>query len=1166
MKNLKIVSLIAALIALFTLSITVSADTATGWSQNSDGGWSYTDQDGTTYEEGIYQIDGDSYLFENGVRLENNFGFYADPDTNVNKCYYAKKDGKLAHNEWLELSSDLNYWLYFGDDCAAVEGWQTINGKQYYFYNRLMYFSAVLEYDGKFYAFDKDGNSTEINRNGWSFFGGEWFYLDDGELAHGLNWINGNAYYFEYGVMCTDYTFWAHDEGVDYYYYATADGTLACNEWAIISDDWYYFTSNCTGAQGWQLINGSWYYFENGCMRYNTTVTDSDGRSWIFDEYGSYTELNQNGWSYAYGDWYYFENGSPAINIKQIGGHSYYFINGLMLTDYYFYLNNTIYYAKEDGTLACSEWIKEYNYYWYYFNSDCSMAQSDLLVIDNALYFFDGSGRMQMCQTICYDGRFMVADQNGVCTEGSNNSWILSGGDWYYVKDRSFACDEIVDINGVSYSFDTDCKLRNQKCVIYDDQKNANYLISDEGTVVTDTGWYAIYDSYVYVDDDGTLRNGFLSYEGQNYYMSPFMQYGNYFVDADTQTLCFANQNGITQPLTADGWHLTDFGFVYIRNGKVVTLDWILDGGYWYYAYPYAIVTTYTLEIDGNLYYFDQEGRMRNSGWILNDGGTWLYANPDGTLATGLSASGYLFNEYGKMLKNEPADFDINGKYYFADSNGIAHAVNYGWNNIDGNRCYLKDDDSFAYYGIYHIDGKPYYFVNYVMQTNCSYEDYYFGADGAVVSGWIYDEGYWYYADPNNNNHIYNYGILKINGVDYLFAPSLAVNSTLLYGNYLISTDANGVVVSKTAAGDGWYYENYNGYGYAVYKKDGKFYDGWYGDYYVKYGTMCVDDVVEVDNKYYYIDTNGLCTYNRWIEVKYEDWSDYYYAKADGSLAYDEWFLVNGTWYYFNSYNMVSSAAFYMESCDEWHAFAESGAWLGQVTFNSNGWQLINGCWYYTVGDNFATGMKYIDGEWYFFDTYGVMTTNKFCADVGTNKTYYYTENGTKANYTGWVFSNGKWCYFNSDTSVVWGWLTVNGVLYCQEWFQNYSTVGLLTSTYEEYNGTLYYFDENGVASAVSTQNGWLLTNSGWMYLVDSEPVCSTGYYEIDGAYYAFDYSGIMVCGGNYYDILYGEDGKAITANGWHFIDDEWFYIIGGYSAQGIHLIDGVQYYFNSQY
>ncbi len=994
--------------------------------------------------------------------------------------------------------------------------------------------------------------SAEGSSNGWyQKPNGDWAYSVDGvDYEKGIKEIDGAYYLFENGTCWQNKIgyYYNSEDGCYYRYKADASGKLAQNQW-VLQDSWYYFGEDCHAVLGWQKIGDEWYYFnryEDGAMTVNRALVDDTGTAYAFDVNGNYAVIGNNGWQTAFGNWYYLENGEAVNGIKWIDGKAYYFSNGYMHKNTYIGTGDGNYRIKADGTLACNEW--EYRSgSRYYYGADCKRV-TGLVTIGGQLYYFNNNGWLQTNMVCEVDGRYLVIDENGVCTEGSNNSWLYANGDWYYVKDGSFVSNEICNIDGVDYAFTRYTLIKVQK--VFNDR-----LVSEKGEVVTTTGWYIVGNDYVYVDEDATLHYGWLQDGSYWYYMTPYMNRATNFV-SENDELCYANTDGTAYVITGDGWHDTLYGYHYIKDGKVLNNEWLFDGGYWYYMSP-NVTRNGVYLIDDDWYYFDNNGHMLSGMWVTTEYGDTLFAKGDGKLAYNewISDSGnwYYFNGT-EMLKSITRTID--GVPYYINANGVAHQATNGWNYFDGNWYYVNNN-YIMNDGSITIDGSDYYFRNGVMQTN-SLGGYYYGADGRKVTGWVMYEGTWYYADPENSGYIYRNGIKTIDGVEYYFDDydgKLVTNGVAVYGDEIISTNANGVVVSKTPIGDGWCYETANGKGTLKLIKDGVEYTGWYGDYYLDYNGMVADSVVYFNNSYYYVDANGLCAYNRWINLGYDWW---YYAKADGTLAFDEWIFDGSNYYYFVDHYMVTGCA-YIEN-DGLNMFGENGVWLGKATSSVDGWVYQDGNWYYYVLGERLRGRAYIDGSWYLFDyNDGKMCTNDFYGE------YYYGGNGVRANYRGWVVINGNWCYFNDDYTCTYGWFKDGGNWYYQgslEIGDDYTT-GILTG-YHLIVDEIYYFDANGVCCYKQTADGWVYADGEYFYISNGKLIVHEGYVAIGGSYYAFGYSGQMLKNNAYNGRLYGSDGAMITTDGWHYLDGEWYYVTGGYAATGVHIIDGVQYYFDS--
>ena len=101
------------------------------------------------------------------------------------------------------------------------------------------------------------------------------------------------------------------------------------------------------------------------------------------------------------------------------------------------------------------------------------------------------------------------------------------------------------------------------------------------------------------------------------------------------------------------------------------------------------------------------------------------------------------------------------------------------------------------------------------------------------------------------------------------------------------------------------------------------------------------------------------------------------------------------------------------------------------------GWQWSDGGnWYFLGGRNdgaMKTGWVLTDGKWYYFNSQGAMQV-------------------------GWVKINGQWYYFNSNGEMMTGWIEYKGKDYLL-----YSN-GQMAHDTEIYG---YKFDSNGVATKI---------------------------------------------------------------------------------------------------
>ncbi|PGY12431.1 L,D-transpeptidase family protein [Bacillus sp. AFS031507] len=149
---------------------------------------------------------------------------------------------------WVELSGNKYYYV----DGQVKTGWQSIDGKRYFF--------------------DEAG----VMKTGWITQGDKKYYLDNkGEMKTGWLDDNGNRYFLDQtGAMRTG---WVADGGKEYY--LDNKGVMKTG-WLSIAENRYYLDSSGAMKTGWLADAGEWYYLDNsGLMK--TGWVNSEGR-WFY--------------------------------------------------------------------------------------------------------------------------------------------------------------------------------------------------------------------------------------------------------------------------------------------------------------------------------------------------------------------------------------------------------------------------------------------------------------------------------------------------------------------------------------------------------------------------------------------------------------------------------------------------------------------------------------------------------------------------------------------------------------------------------------------------------------------------------------------------------------------------------------------------------------------
>ena len=106
---------------------------------------------------------------------------------------------------------------------------------------------------------------------------------------------------------------------------------------------------------------------------------------------------------------------------------------------------------------------------------------------------------------------------------------------------------------------------------------------------------------------------------------------------------------------------------------------------------------------------------------------------------------------------------------------------------------------------------------------------------------------------------------------------------------------------------------------------------------------------VDVQNKWYYFDSNGNPVKNQWVQ----DGANRYWMKDNGEMAKQSWVSTDGQWYWVNAQGAQAS-----------NIWVESDGRMMK-----NAWMDYNGKRFYlTETGAAATGWKELGGQWYFFN------------------------------------------------------------------------------------------------------------------------------------------------------------------------------------------------------
>ena len=301
-----------------------------------------------------------------------------------------------------------------------------------------------------------------------------------------------------------------------------------------------------------------------------------------------------------------------------------------------------------------------------------------------------------------------------------------------------------------------------------------------------------------------------------------------------------------------------------VANAKVVKGAWQKhnDGTWTFTTEDSKELKNTVVKINGNTYAFDKDGVMK-TGWKYENK-VWNYYNTKGNGTEGAMAidrwkkvgnNWYFFEKDGKMAADQ-----MIGKYYVNKSG--AWRTDKWVKTKDGRYWFYNKEGNYPKNEIKEIYGRKYHFDN----------------GGWMTTGWLHENGKWYYFNQ------------KGNGVEGAMAHD---QWKKVNGNWYF-LEKDGTMASDTMVGK--YYVNRSGawrWSHWIKNGNGK----WW--YYYKEGNYPKNEIDYINGNYYHFDNGGWMT-TGWM---YDKGIWYYFNEkgngTEGAMAHSQWKKVNGKWYYF---------------------------------------------------------------------------------------------------------------------------------------------------------------------------------------------------------------------------------------------------------------------------
>lgn len=1164
-------------------------------------GYYYYVKNGEFLEDCVEKIGNSYYGFDYQGRMYDDTSFSVrDDETNEYYGYRAKKGGELYTNNWY---SDRYDSYYYGADGRGYEGYQKVNGKQYYFVRGRMYRNELIwaELDGKHYIAGDDGVVVAAKNNDWTKVDDYYYYMKDNSFLRDCVAQIGNTWYGfnDDGRMYDDEEFaiWTRDMAATYY--RAKKGGALLTGWYQDGEDWYYYGSDKKGYEGLQTVNGKQYYFVHGRMC-RSEIIETEKKCYVANQNGTLKEAKNNDWILVDGNYYYLKNKEFLRDCVAKIGSSYYGFNGsgIMYADEGFSIwdsnsGKSIYYrAKANGALYTNSWYQDSSRY-YYYGAD-GKAYEGLQSVNGKQYYFE-NGVMCTDQAVTVNGKPYLCKTDGTVEVMKNNTWTFYNNYYYYVKNNTVVTDNVEKIGMYHYAFDTRGRMySNQIFSIYvkDSSGKAEYkkfFAKANGALYTNS-WVKYNGIWYYAGADGAAYKGLKTIDGKQYFFNEEGIMSVNSVETVQNKNYSSDENGVLTEVTGNNvWKRLHGNWYYIQNNAILKGNvYKIGNDYYGFASDGAMYTdqlfrVYDADGEGTRYLADKNGKVKRNTWVKWNG-EWYYFGSNGAGLNGIqtvNGKTYYFDE-GKMIVKSSITADK--KLYVCKADGsLAELKNNAWTQIEGKWYYVQNNVicrntvakiGNAYYG---FDENGAMRTNQLFHISDDREYTCFAkSDGKLaVNSWMSDGTSWYYFGKDGRSML---GLQTIKGKKYYFGyrGEMAENEAVESGGTRYIAKADGTLVQ--AANNAWT------------QADGNW-------YYVKNGKLCKSQVIQVSGKYYGFNEDGImykdCEFN-----VYEQGEHYGYYASESGVVYTNKWLSDGEWMYVgNDGRIVKNGIQKINGVNYLFRWSRLGtstilSWQGK-NYASDGdgkayelkekWNQIGRYWYYVKnGEILSNKAETIGSKTYFFDSNGHMATNWEIGytsgeNLGDGYTRYVVdENGYVQKNT--VYENWNGTYlFDADGKGAEGFRTVNGrKCYFSEGYMYKDMVFQIGDTY-------YAAAADGTVTTLSS-NGWTKVDGNWYY-VDNGKLIKNSRFEINGKTYVFNSDGRMaseeaVWSRNFYnaDTVYGgaKDGTMLkntwkklkmtspsnggyTYDGWAYFDEN------GQAVRGIQTINGKKYYFSGE-
>ncbi|HJG68092.1 MAG TPA: hypothetical protein K8V14_12325 [Staphylococcus ureilyticus] len=235
-----------------------------------------------------------------------------------------------------------------------------------------------------------------------------------------------------------------------------------------------------------------------------------------------------------------------------------------------------------------------------------------------------------------------------------------------------------------------------------------------------------------------------------------------------------------------------------------------------------------------------------------------------------------------------------------------------------------------------------------------------------------------------------------------------------------------------------------------------------------------------------------------------------------------------------------------------------------------NGWVPSYDSWYYydNYGNSYRNGWHVVDNSWYYFEYDGRMASNKVITD-NQGRTYKIDKNGHYVKNQ-WVPLYSTWSYAGKNGEfLTQGWHVVDRSWYYFEYDKTIARDKIITDD----QGRTYKMNKSGIY----VKNQWVPQYNTWSYAGKNGEFLTQGWHVVDRSWYYFEYDKTIACDKtimdnqgrqyrmdkrghyiknqwirltNYNGVtwLYAKKNGELLTQGWHVVDNDWYYF--GYNGE----------------